>query len=631
MTPDQPSRAEILASLERVEGAVADLRRLVDQQGADAAAPSAAVPPGPETAPEPAPQPAPAARPATPAAFPPPVATSPPRPSPLPAFPSPQGASRAAARAPGARAPRARRSTEQWIGANALAVIGGGAVLLGIVFFVAIAIRRGLIPPSVRMAGAALTCAGLLWLADVLHRRFPDGPVIPRVLTVIGVLGGYATLLGTVVGFELLPDWTAYPLAAGIAAAGVVMAYRLGEAWPASLAMGLASFAALSCIDHHYGVSAVFALLVLVAAGELSLRLGPAHVWGLSVPGAVLAAAMYADPASAADAPPLAPGLGMLTAVALVTVALAIVHDLQRRPGRLARAALVLLPSMALVVALTGHEAAVDAHRPGLGDAWVLGLGAAYLAVGVGLYLVSRRLIGGLVAAIGFAQIGVALGLILDGPGLTVGWCAQAMVAAWAAARLADRRPLAASAIALVAAAVSALAVSPAPDALVEAAPDVTRGVIALVALAVGLVGTTYLARGWLASDQIAVLYAAGGVVGLFSLSVALTQALGASDQSTQVTLSACWALVGLAGVVLGLRHRVAAVRVGGLCLLYAALAKLALFDLRELDSLSRAASFVLVGALALGGAFAYQRLQTRMRPEASAAAPGERGPTASG
>lgn len=615
MTSEQPSRSEILASLEHIEHAVADLRRLVERQAGDATAPAPAAAP----APEPSPSPKAADTQSSPAC---PAPAPPAEPSPsasLPAFSPPQ--SRPAvtpATAPPASAPR--RGTEQWIGANALAVIGGGAVLLGIVFFVAIAIRRGLIPPGARMAGAALACAGLLWLAGVLHRRFPDGPVIPRVLTVIGLVGGYATLLGTVVGFELVPRVLSYPLAAGIAAAGVVMAYRLGEAWPATLALGLASWAALSCVEDRPGTTAVFALLVLVAAGEMSLRLGPAHVWGLSVPGAVVAAGMYADPSSAGAAPPLGLGLGLLTAVALVTVALAIVHDVQLRPGRLARTALIVLPSMALVVALVGHAAATETQRPGAGDAWVLALGVAYLAVGAALYLVSRRLVGGLIAAVGFAQIGVAFGLILAGPGLTVGWCTQALVAAWVATRLGDRRPLAGGVAALGAATVATLGVAPGPDALVEAAPDVTRGVIALVALGVGAAGVAYLTRAWLKPDQTAVLYGAGGVLVLFGLSVALAQALGTSAQSTQVTLSACWALVGLGGIVLGLRHRVAAVRVGGLCLVYAALAKLALSDLRQLDSLSRAASFVLVGALALGGAFAYQRLQNRMAPEAPSA-----------
>ncbi len=134
MTSEQPSRSEILASLEHIEHAVADLRRLVERQAGDATAPAPAAAPAPEPSPSPK-----AADTQSSPAFPAPAPPAEPSPSAsLPAFSPPQ--SRPAvtpATAPPASAPR--RGTEQWIGANALAVIGGGAVLLGIVFFVAIA------------------------------------------------------------------------------------------------------------------------------------------------------------------------------------------------------------------------------------------------------------------------------------------------------------------------------------------------------------------------------------------------------------------------------------------------------------------------------------------------------------
>lgn len=608
--PTHTSQTDILASLAHLDAAVADVRRLVEQQWVAAAdrAPRATVASreAPATTPRRAtprrefaartpsrPRPAPASRP-TPRAV-------------WPLSPSPT--------APSTPAARPRRGIEQWIGSNALAVVGGGAVLLGIVFFVAVAIRRGLIPPGLRMAGAALTCAGLLWLADVLHRRFRDGPVIPRVLTAVGIVGGFATLLGTVGLFALLPQLLTYPLAVAVAATGVLMAYRLGRAWPASLSLGLAAWAAIICVDGQVVATALFSLIVLAVAGAMSLRLGPVHVWALAVPGAVQACGSPEWGPFIDGVPVLLLNLGLLTVAALITVGNAIVHDRRRRPERLSRLVVVVVPATALATALLGHDAARLVERVGIGDAWMLGLGAVYLAVGVAVYRMSQRIVGELVAAVGFAQIGVAMGLILDGPGLIVAWCAQAVVAAWAAARMGDRRPLLGSAAALVAAMAATMPIAPGPVAIVEPVPDVTQGVIALAAWGSALAAAAFFARGWFTRFFTPMLFAASGVVLLQAASVALAQAMGASDQSTQVTLSACWAVVGLTGIVVGLRHRVALVRIGGLSLLYAALAKLALFDLRQLDSLSRAASFVLVGALALGGAFAYQRLQSRMRP----------------
>lgn len=180
------------------------------------------------------------------------------------------------------------------------------------------------------------------------------------------------------------------------------------------------------------------------------------------------------------------------------------------------------------------------------------------------------------------------------------------------ARRLLDRRVLLGSAVALAAATVAALVDAPVPRALIHDVPPVGRGVIALIALAIGYAAVDRFAGPFLA-DKRGWLSAAAAVVGLFAVSVAIAQALGAEDQSTQVILSAFWAVVGLGAIVLGLTRRVAAIRIGGLALFGAALGKLVLYDLAELDSLSRAGSFVAVGALALAGAFAYQRLRDRL------------------
>jgi uncharacterized membrane protein len=65
-----------------------------------------------------------------------------------------------------------------------------------------------------------------------------------------------------------------------------------------------------------------------------------------------------------------------------------------------------------------------------------------------------------------------------------------------------------------------------------------------------------------------------------------------------------------VAALVAGLRRREAHVRWGGFALLGFATAKVFLFDLSALESLYRVGSFVGLGLLLLGGAFAYQRLR---------------------
>ena len=80
-------------------------------------------------------------------------------------------------------------------------------------------------------------------------------------------------------------------------------------------------------------------------------------------------------------------------------------------------------------------------------------------------------------------------------------------------------------------------------------------------------------------------------------------------SQTAQVALSAFWATVGLAASSQGCpRH--SRTRYGGLALLGLGVAKIFLYDLSELDELYRVLSFIAVGLLLLGGAYAYQRVR---------------------
>ena len=81
-------------------------------------------------------------------------------------------------------------------------------------------------------------------------------------------------------------------------------------------------------------------------------------------------------------------------------------------------------------------------------------------------------------------------------------------------------------------------------------------------------------------------------------------------SQTAQVALSCFWGVVGLVAIVVGLVRDVRELRFGGLALLGLGVAKLFLYDLSELDDLYRVLSFVVVGLVLLGGAYAYQRVR---------------------
>jgi uncharacterized membrane protein len=75
--------------------------------------------------------------------------------------------------------------------------------------------------------------------------------------------------------------------------------------------------------------------------------------------------------------------------------------------------------------------------------------------------------------------------------------------------------------------------------------------------------------------------------------------------------VSAFWGAVGLTLLVAGLKRGARDLRIGGLALFGASLAKLFLYDLANLSSITRALSFLAVGAVLLVGGFFYQRLTT--------------------
>ena len=95
---------------------------------------------------------------------------------------------------------------------------------------------------------------------------------------------------------------------------------------------------------------------------------------------------------------------------------------------------------------------------------------------------------------------------------------------------------------------------------------------------------------------------------------------LGVREQG-QVVLSAPWSVVGVAGLVLGLRGGLSDLRRAALGLLFVTVAKVFLYDLSALTSMYRVASFIGLGLLLLVGAFAWQRLRPRALPDLPAAA----------
>src|SRR6188472_4270126 len=153
------------------------------------------------------------------------------------------------------------------------------------------------------------------------------------------------------------------------------------------------------------------------------------------------------------------------------------------------------------------------------------------------------------------------------------------------------------------------------PEHLLTAGSNPASGVVALlaVAAATAVLGlTAWHNRDWiLAGAAGLVLYAASLIV--LELAIRVSGASVETDfERGHTALSAVWGLIGLTLLVLGVARRSSRLRYAGLALFGLTLAKIFLFDLAELSSVARAASFVAVGGLLLAGGVLVQRLSQR-------------------
>jgi uncharacterized membrane protein len=113
------------------------------------------------------------------------------------------------------------------------------------------------------------------------------------------------------------------------------------------------------------------------------------------------------------------------------------------------------------------------------------------------------------------------------------------------------------------------------------------------------------------------------GALGLYAATLAILEASetigGGIDNSFQrghTAVSSLWGVVGLALLVAGLKRGRRELQFGGFALFGISLAKLFVYDLSFLSSISRAFSFIAVGALLVAAGFFYQRMAVAQHPD---------------
>ncbi len=104
------------------------------------------------------------------------------------------------------------RGFEQWLSERGLAWLGGGALTLGIIFFLSFAATQNWFTPNVQLVSALAGAVLLLALSEPVRRGKNPNPLIAAMLAAGGAIAFYATAWAAYGGYHFI-DW---PLAAAL-------------------------------------------------------------------------------------------------------------------------------------------------------------------------------------------------------------------------------------------------------------------------------------------------------------------------------------------------------------------------------------------------------------------------------
>lgn len=500
-------------------------------------------------------------------------------------------------------APRAAREPldlEELLGGRVLGWVGGVAVVLAAVFFLAMAIHNGWIDEAARVslafvASAGLTAAGV-WLYEWKGRT-----QAARAAVGAGIAAFYASDTAATSLYHLVSA----PLGLAIAGLVGVTATALAIRWSSHEIAGIGILGALlSPVLVDAGTSsaslAFMALALCAAVGALLWR---RWSW-LAALAYVVSAPQLAAWLDDERRAHLGLALGVTAAFWLLYVVAAVGYELRDPTAGLRIASASLLFANASLTALAGRLMLHDAGNDAGATAWVIAVAGAHAVLGTTTLRtrVSGE-VGALLVAVGSALAAVGLALALDGPALVAAWSAEAVLMAWVGRRSGDVRAFVAAAGFAAAAAGHALVFEAPPKALAYGVDSLPNAAVGLVLVIAALLAIAF----FLERQESKLFLLAAAVAAVYLGSVTVVDLVG-RGQDGQLALSAFWAVLGFAGVVAGLMREVRPARLGGLALLGLAVGKVFVVDLAALASIWRVASFLLLGLLLLAGAFAYQR-----------------------
>jgi uncharacterized membrane protein len=523
-----------------------------------------------------------------------------------PASPPPAAKPKPPARPPSP--PRPQVSLEDLLGGRVLAWVGGAAVVVGVAFFLVMAASRGWIDETTRVLLAFVGATALLGAGLYLHeRQGRTQAALAAVATAIAAL--YVTLTAATQLYDLIDPVLALLFAGLVGAAAAVIAVRWSE--PVVAGIGVVGALLAPVLVDAGTSSASLAFMAIALCSAVGVLLWQRWSW-LAVLAFFTSAPQLIVWLNREYQDGLALPLIVLAAFFLIYVVAAIGYELREPIADLRLTSASLLLSNAALLAGAGWAMLDDTGHKSAATAWVIGAAALHIGGGIPAYggRMSKE-IAALIVAVGTALGALGLALAIDGPALVAGWSAEALVLAYAAKRLRDPRGLVAAAAFFTLAVVHTIMFEAPAEGLRTGVDDLGAAALALGIVAAAAVGLSILSAD---VPELRLLYAGvAAVAAIYLPSLAIVAAFEGDEldpgQTPQVLLSAFWAIAGLAGIVVGLVRGIRPLRLGGLVLLLLAAAKVFAYDLSELESIYRALSFIALGLLLLGGAFAYQRL----------------------
>jgi uncharacterized membrane protein len=362
--------------------------------------------------------------------------------------------------------------------------------IVGVVLFVAYAVRIGWIDEPTRVVLAFLGSTALLLGGFYLYeRRGRTDAAVAAVAAAITAL--YASLVAATAVYELVGATAGLAVAAVIGAVATVLAVR----WDARVVAALGLVGALLApvlVDAGTSTTAL-AFMAVALLASTAVLLWRRWDWLAAISFAVGVAQLaawlddqYRDRLGLA--------LTVLGAFWAIYAVAAVGYELRVPTTKLRPSSALLLLADAMLLGGGGWLMLHDRH----GDAavaWVLAVAALHVALGAASLRgrISDE-VAALLLAVGVGYSAIGLGLALSGPALVLGWSAEAALLAWVARRTRDRRAFLGSGLFLVLALAHVLDFDAPISALREGVDGLGGAVVAVAAVGIVL----FAAGAWL-------------------------------------------------------------------------------------------------------------------------------------